>query len=317
MDEKEVSLLRFVRKAAAEARKNAFGQQPARQTQRLLEGGTGGLIEAGADVPSRTDDVRGLHDRNNAAASQKTSEPDAEALQLERAPIEGSAEMVPIVLVESAQPASSIAKEDDETSFLKLLRGIVTPARAGMVFQDGLGHSPQAEDDADESSGATEQIEAEDSHGIRWSARIVPDEADFRFDDPKAVVEQPPQIEVVANPDQEQTKDGGSDRVEAGVATEVSTAAAAGPKPSQSAREISELIRDGLRQIGGFPGNGIDVTVYGFGREWNALLTFAPGSTTFARATSYRKALPELVIELRKQVELGLGDEGPTAHRFG
>ena len=72
-----------------------------------------------------------------------------------------------------------------------------------------------------------------------------------------------------------------------------------------------------LRQIDGFPETGIDVTIYGFGREWNALLTFAPGSTTFARATSYRRAMPELVLELRKQVELGAGDEGPTPHRFG
>ena len=319
MDEKEVSLLGFVRKAAAEARKKGLGRQSARQTQRVLEGWAGGLAEAGADVPGQTDEVRGANDRYTTAPNQTAAELGAEPVQPEQAPIEGPAEVVPIVLVESAQPGSSIAKEDDERSFLKLLRDIVTPARAGMAFQDGPGHPPQANDqNAEASPGVTEQSEAEDDHGIRSSAGFAPDELDFRFDNPKAVVTpQPPQIEVVANPDQAQTKDDGSDQVEACVAIEVSTAAAPGPKLSKSARQISELIRHGLRQIDGFPETGIDVTVYGFGREWNVLLTFAPGSTTFARATSYRRAMPELVVQLRKHVELGAGDEGSTPQRFG
>lgn len=316
MDEKEVSLLGFVRKAAAEARKKGFGRQPARQAQRVLEGWADGSAEAGADAPSQTDELRGANDRYATASNQTAAELGAEPVQPEEAPIEGPAEVVPIVLVESAQPGSSIAKEDDERSFLKLLRDIVAPARAGMVFQDGPRHPPQANDqNAEASPGVTEQTEAEDGHGTSLS-RVAPDEPDFQFDNPKAIATpQPPQIEVAAN--QAQTKDDGSDQVEACVTIEVSSAAAPGPKLSKSARQISELIRDGLRQIDGFPETGIDVTVYGFGREWNVLLTFAPGSTTLARATSYRRAMPELVVELRKQVELGAGDEGPTPHRFG
>src|SRR5262249_55837035 len=147
----------------------------------------------------------------------------AEPVQPVEALIEGPAEMVPIVLVESAQSGSSIAKEDDERSFLKLLRNIVTPARAGMVFQDDPGH-PQANDqDAEASSGVREGTEAEDGHGSRSSAHVASDELDFRFDNPKTVVTpQPVQIEVLANPNQAQTKGDGSDQVEAGVAIEAS-----------------------------------------------------------------------------------------------
>lgn len=75
-------------------------------------------------------------------------------------------------------------------------------------------------------------------------------------------------------------------------------------KLKASAEEISELILMGLRQSGDFPKIGVALTIYGFGAGWNAMLTFSPGSTTLANATVYRKILPELVAELRKQFEL-------------
>jgi len=78
----------------------------------------------------------------------------------------------------------------------------------------------------------------------------------------------------------------------------------AGPKLSKNAGEISEHVVRGLRQIEGFPETGVDLTVYGFGAHWNAMMTFAPGATTSARASVYRKVLPLLVAELRKRFEL-------------
>lgn len=78
----------------------------------------------------------------------------------------------------------------------------------------------------------------------------------------------------------------------------------AGPKLSKNAGEISEHVVRVLRQIEGFPETGVDLTVYGFGAQWNAMMTFAPGATTSARASVYRKVLPLLVAELRKRFEL-------------
>jgi hypothetical protein len=76
------------------------------------------------------------------------------------------------------------------------------------------------------------------------------------------------------------------------------------PKSSKNKEEISEFILEGLRQVEGFPECGVDLTVYGFGAYWNAMMTFAPGATTFGRASVYRKVLPLLVFELRKRFEL-------------
>jgi hypothetical protein len=45
------------------------------------------------------------------------------------------------------------------------------------------------------------------------------------------------------------------------------------------------------------------VTVYGY-RHWNAMITFAPFSTTFQNATRFRQAVPDLVFKLRRFVEL-------------
>lgn len=66
---------------------------------------------------------------------------------------------------------------------------------------------------------------------------------------------------------------------------------------------IADLVLGELRKIEDFPASGVSVTVYGY-RHWNAMITFAPFSTTFRNATRFRQALPELVFRLRRFVEL-------------
>ncbi|MFT4121254.1 hypothetical protein [Bradyrhizobium sp.] len=69
------------------------------------------------------------------------------------------------------------------------------------------------------------------------------------------------------------------------------------------AEAIAELVLGELRKIESFPASGASVTVYGY-RHWNAMITFAPFSTTFQNATRFRQALPDLVFKLRRFVEL-------------
>lgn len=68
---------------------------------------------------------------------------------------------------------------------------------------------------------------------------------------------------------------------------------------------IADLVLGELRKIEDFPASGVSVTVYGY-RHWNAMITFAPFSTTFQNATRFRQALPDLVFKLRRFVELEL-----------
>ncbi|KJC40102.1 hypothetical protein UB31_27710 [Bradyrhizobium sp. LTSP849] len=69
------------------------------------------------------------------------------------------------------------------------------------------------------------------------------------------------------------------------------------------AEAIADLVLGELRKIEDFPASGVSVTVYGY-RHWNAMVTFAPFSTTFRNATRFRQALPDLVFKLRRFVEL-------------
>lgn len=98
---------------------------------------------------------------------------------------------------------------------------------------------------------------------------------------------------------------------------DASDAAVAAPKPVASASQsltpdgkrrlpaeaIADLVLGELRKIEDFPASGVSVTVYGY-RHWNAMITFAPFSTTFQNATRFRQALPDLVFKLRRFVEL-------------
>ncbi|MCS3731875.1 hypothetical protein [Bradyrhizobium betae] len=69
------------------------------------------------------------------------------------------------------------------------------------------------------------------------------------------------------------------------------------------AEAIADLVLGELRKLEDFPATGVSVTVYGY-RHWNAMITFAPFSTSFHNATRFRQAMPDLVFKLRRFVEL-------------
>jgi len=69
------------------------------------------------------------------------------------------------------------------------------------------------------------------------------------------------------------------------------------------AEAIADLVLGELRKLDDFPASGASITVYGY-RHWNAMITFAPFSTTFRDATRFRQAIPDLVFKLRRFVEL-------------
>ncbi|OAF17697.1 hypothetical protein [Bradyrhizobium neotropicale] len=78
-----------------------------------------------------------------------------------------------------------------------------------------------------------------------------------------------------------------------------------GGKRRLPAEVIADLVLGELRKIVDFPASGVSVTVYGY-RNWNAMITFAPFSTTFRDATRFRQALPDIVFKLRRYVDLEL-----------
>ena len=69
------------------------------------------------------------------------------------------------------------------------------------------------------------------------------------------------------------------------------------------AEAIADLVLGELRKLEDFPATGASVTVYGY-KHWNAMITFAPFSTSFHNATRFRQAMPDLVFKLRRFVEL-------------
>lgn len=69
------------------------------------------------------------------------------------------------------------------------------------------------------------------------------------------------------------------------------------------AEAIADLVLGELRKMENFPATGASVTVYGY-KHWNAMITFAPFSTTFQNATRFRQAMPDIVFKLRRFVEL-------------
>ncbi|WP_035994466.1 MULTISPECIES: hypothetical protein [unclassified Bradyrhizobium] len=66
---------------------------------------------------------------------------------------------------------------------------------------------------------------------------------------------------------------------------------------------IADLVLGELRKVEGFSRSGVSITVYG-SRPWNAMVTFAPFSTTSQDAARLRHALPDIVFRLRQCVEL-------------
>lgn len=66
---------------------------------------------------------------------------------------------------------------------------------------------------------------------------------------------------------------------------------------------IADLVLGELRKMDGFAKSGVSITVYG-SRPWNAMIRFAPFSTTSQDAERLRHALPDIVFRLRRYVEL-------------
>lgn len=66
---------------------------------------------------------------------------------------------------------------------------------------------------------------------------------------------------------------------------------------------IADLVLGELRKMDGFPKSGVSITVYG-SRPWNAMIRFAPFSTTSQDAARLRHAVPDIVFRLRGYVEL-------------
>ena len=131
---------------------------------------------------------------------------------------------------------------------------------------------------------------------------------------PPPLVEDPP---IVPADPVEPGETSGSDAVVAKVES-ASDAASATPQPAEPpaqiattrdgkrllpADAIADLVLGELRKLENFPSSGVSVTVYGY-RHWNAMLTFAPFSTSFRNATRFRQAVPDLVFKLRRFVEL-------------
>lgn len=70
-----------------------------------------------------------------------------------------------------------------------------------------------------------------------------------------------------------------------------------------AAEAIADLVLGELRRLENFPASGVSVTVYGY-RHWNAMIAFAPFSTSSQHAARFRQAMPDIVFSLRRQVEL-------------
>jgi hypothetical protein len=74
-------------------------------------------------------------------------------------------------------------------------------------------------------------------------------------------------------------------------------------RPRLPAVAIADLVLSELRKMDGFPKSGVSITVYGY-RNWNAMIRFAPFSTTSQNAARLRQALPDVVFRLRQYVDL-------------
>ncbi|MGV7217845.1 hypothetical protein [Bradyrhizobium sp. UFLA05-112] len=66
---------------------------------------------------------------------------------------------------------------------------------------------------------------------------------------------------------------------------------------------IADLVLGELRKVDGFPNSGVSIVVYGY-RPWNAMIRFAPFSTTSQNAARLRYALPDVIFRLRQYVDV-------------
>jgi hypothetical protein len=74
-----------------------------------------------------------------------------------------------------------------------------------------------------------------------------------------------------------------------------------------SVDEARDIILRGLQRLPDFPAQGVEVKLYG-SRPWGAMLVFAPGSTSHRNATFFRSELVDMVVSLRKQIDIDHGE---------
>jgi len=295
-DEDEQSLLSFVRKATVSADKKGAEPVPVQigQVRRIMENWAASLTET--RVPRK----RPRHVTFRLGTSAKA---DIDQLSNGAAQIRTEGSAAPEALLVAAQPIGdygenvvapysfSVQKFDvrlstDATAMADATAAEIADEIEKLLQIETKAETQQVENRSVSTAPSVDQLETDDTPAPR-KATVPLDERTagqgnpvFAGDDVASVVE----IGLFGGPD--------------------SFTENTGPKLSKSAEEISEHIFRGLRQIEGFAGTGIDLTVYGFGAHWNAMMTFAPRATTSAKASFYRKALPLLVAELRKRFEL-------------
>jgi hypothetical protein len=71
----------------------------------------------------------------------------------------------------------------------------------------------------------------------------------------------------------------------------------------RTAVEIQDMILGAIATIPKAPKKGMVITVYGYS-PWNAMVTFAPGSTDSATAATIQKVLDTVVDRLRPEIDI-------------
>ncbi len=72
---------------------------------------------------------------------------------------------------------------------------------------------------------------------------------------------------------------------------------------TRTADQLQSLILDALSRIPDAPKHGMAITVYGY-HPWNAMVSFAPGSTRTSTAAIIRSALIKVVDEMRGHFDI-------------
>ena len=74
-------------------------------------------------------------------------------------------------------------------------------------------------------------------------------------------------------------------------------------RKNRSSVQIQDVILNALLAIPDAPKEGMTVTVYGYS-PWNAMVTFAPGTTTTVIAKAIRGLLARIVEEMRDKIQI-------------
>jgi hypothetical protein len=80
------------------------------------------------------------------------------------------------------------------------------------------------------------------------------------------------------------------------------------PRKNRSSVEIQDMILNALLAIPDAPKEGMTVTVYGYS-PWNAMVTFAPGTTSTVIAKAIRGLLGRIVEEMRDKIQIEIPND--------